>query len=96
MQNNQINQPQTGHGREHDGQNGADQDQFIFLFLGVNLRQTDTADDYAEGQQEEGGDDETVEFEVIFGADAVVEPFAVVVEELDASSAFLAVEAVVV
>lgn len=47
-------------------------------------------------EEEEGSDEECVEFEVVFGPDAVVEPFAVVVEEFDAPSAAFAVIAITI
>ena len=58
------------------------------------MREAVAAKGNAKTEHDEGGDDEPVELEVVLGPDAVVEPFAVVIEELDAPSASFAMEAV--
>ena len=50
----------------------------------------------ADDKKNEGRDDETIEFEIIFGPNAVIKPFAVMIKKFHASSTPFTVEAVII
>ena len=90
----QVHQPATRHSRHQNGDDAAYLHQS--LLISVFLTETGCTQSDAHPQKDKSSEDEPVELEVIFCSDAIVEPFAVVVKELHASSASLAMEAVII
>ena len=60
----------------------------------IQLRNGESTEGNAGAQEEEGGDDESIELEVVFGSDTVVEPLTMMVEKLDTPPATFAMKAV--